>query len=437
MRKLQFFALALVLAFTLNAGTRDDFKANYKQVANNYYAYPDRSLPALTAAPAGYKPFYINHYGRHGSRWLIAPNQYHLAVATLAKADSAGVLSSQGKAALAIFKDVEAASQKRLGELSDIGAEQHQRIAARMIHNFPEVFAGDARVDARSTVVIRCILSMQNAVTTLKALNPQLRITTDASAHDMHYMNHDDKEANAIFDAEFKKVKRSLQDQYLHPEHLLRTLFTNYDWAVKNIPDPQELMTNLLDLVGNMQSHHQFENVDLYNLFTEEERYNIWAYNNLTWYLWGGFTPVTHNRMPYRHAPLLRNFIAAADQAIAEGKNCATLRFGHESVVLPLVCLMGLNGANLSTADLPSVAEKWQSYKVFPMGANVQWIFYRAEGKPTLVKFLLNEHEASLPEAVKPVSGPYYRWTDAKAYFEQVLAAQPATNTAQPATAQP
>ena len=193
MRKLQFFVVAMVLALTLNAGTRDDFKANYKQVANNYYAYPDRSLPALSEAPEGYKAFYINHYGRHGSRWLLSENNYHLAVATLGKADSAGVLTAQGKAALAIFKDVEAASQKRLGELSDIGAEQHQRIATRMIENFPEVFAGDARVDARSTVVIRCILSMQNAVTTLKALNPRLRITTDASAHDMYYMNNDDQ----------------------------------------------------------------------------------------------------------------------------------------------------------------------------------------------------------------------------------------------------
>ena len=277
MRKLQFFVVAMVLALTLNAGTRDDFKANYKQVANNYYAYPDQSLPALSEAPEGYKAFYINHYGRHGSRWLLSENNYHLAVATLGKADSAGVLTAQGKAALAIFKDVEAASQKRLGELSDIGAEQHQRIATRMVQNFPEVFAGDTRVDARSTVVIRCILSMQNAVTTLTALNPRLRITTDASAHDMYYMNNDDQEANKIFNAEFSKVKQQLQDQYLHPERLLRTLFTDYEWAQENIANPQELMTNLLDLVGNMQSHHQFENVDLYNLFTEEERYNIWA----------------------------------------------------------------------------------------------------------------------------------------------------------------
>ena len=25
--------------------------------------------PALTKAPKGYKPFYISHYGRHGSRY--------------------------------------------------------------------------------------------------------------------------------------------------------------------------------------------------------------------------------------------------------------------------------------------------------------------------------------------------------------------------------
>ena len=37
-----------------------------------------------------------------------------------------------------------------------------------------------------------------------------------------------------------------------------------------------------------------------------------------------------------------------------------------------------------------------------------------------LVKVLLNEHEALLP--VKPVMGPYYRWSDLKAYYEKKLA---------------
>ena len=425
MRKSLFLILGLALAVMVNAGTREDFKANYKQAANNYYAYPDQNLPALTAAPEGYTPFYIDHYGRHGSRWLIDPKQYSSTVAILSKADSVGKLSARGKAALATLKEVDAASYKRLGELSDIGAEQHQRIATRMYKNYPEVFAGDAAVDARSTVVIRCILSMQNAVTTLKGFNPQLRITTDASEHDMYFMNYDDPVAKRLRSTAYKTQEKALKDKYLQPKRLFRTLFTDSKWALANVKKPQKFMLDLFDVVGNMQSHHQFENVDLYNLFSEEDRLKVWEYNNIRWYFWAGSTPLTKNRMPYMEANLLRNFITTADKAILDGKNCATLRFGHESVVLPLVCLMGLNNMDYSTADLASLTDKWQSYKVFPMAANVQWIFFRKAGSPILVKFLLNEHEASLPEAVKPVTGPYYKWDEVKAYFEQKLADEP------------
>lgn len=37
--------------------------------------------------------------------------------------------------------------------------------------------------------MVRCILSMLNECCTLQGLNPQLQVTTDASAHDMYYMN--------------------------------------------------------------------------------------------------------------------------------------------------------------------------------------------------------------------------------------------------------
>ena len=294
-----------------------------------------------------------------------------------------------------------------------------------MYKNYPEVFAGDAAVDARSTVVIRCILSMQNAVTTLKGFNPQLRITTDASEHDMYFMNYDDPVAKRLRSTAYKTQEKALKDKYLQPKRLFRTLFTDSKWAMANVKKPQKFMLDLFDVVGNMQSHHQFENVDLYNLFSEEDRLKVWEYNNIRWYFWAGSTPLTKNRMPYMEANLLRNFITTADKAILDGRNCATLRFGHESVVLPLVCLMGLNNMDYSTADLASLTDKWQSYKVFPMAANVQWIFFRKAGAPILVKFLLNEHEATLPEAVKPVSGPYYNWDEVKAYFEQKLADEP------------
>ena len=56
------------------------------------------------------------------------------------------------------------------------------------------------------------------------------------------------------------------------------------------------------------------------------------------------------------------------------------------------------------------------------MASNLQLIFYRAaSGNPVLVKFLYNEQEVRIP-ALRPVTGPYYRWTDVKTWFESRIA---------------
>lgn len=410
------------------AGTRDDMAANPLLAANNYRAYPDQNLPVLTPAPEGYEPFYIDHYGRHGSRWLISPEQYHYGIAVLEKAEKAGKIAERGRQVLAMIREVEAASSGRLGELSDVGAEQHQRIARRMYGNFPQVFAGNAHVDAKSTIVIRCILSMQNATGELMALNPALRITVDASRHDMNFMNFTDTVAGKLRSAAAKSRIKELQKRYVNTSYTLGRLFADSIWAKQNCDD-MKLVFNLADLAGNMQSHHQFEHVNLYDLFTTDELYSVWACNNAFWYIYAGFTPVTRGRVPYMEANLLRDFISTADAHVASGDNGANLRFGHESVVLPLVSLMGLDGYDYSTADVDDIydlGERWPSYKVFPMGCNVQWVFYRNQaGGDVLIKVLLNEHEARLPEEVKPVNFPYYRWTDVRGFYERRLAKQP------------
>ncbi|MBR5029641.1 MAG: histidine-type phosphatase, partial [Muribaculaceae bacterium] len=199
MKKIYLLIISLVIVAGAQAQTiaREAFKEDIHRSANNYQAYPDKNLPALTPAPEGYVPFYINHYGRHGSRWLIDPNDYTFPVEQLTKGERNGKLTKKGKEVLDECRKMLEASQGRLGELSDIGAEQHQGIAKRMFQNFPEVWAGDAKVDAKSTVVIRCILSMLNETDMLKSLNPNLRITTDASEHDMYYMNYYDTVAVA------------------------------------------------------------------------------------------------------------------------------------------------------------------------------------------------------------------------------------------------
>ncbi len=124
-----------------------------------------------------------------------------------------------------------------------------------------------------------------------------------------------------------------------------------------------------------------------------------------------------------RQRNLLRRIIEEADSCLQLERPGATLRFGHESVLLPLTCLMELNGYGLQTDNLESLERKgWVDYRVIPMAANIQLVFYRRDfqDKEILVKVLLNENEAKLP--VDTVEESYYRWSDVRDYYLKKLA---------------
>ena len=419
------FIVVLVGWLSLTAGVREDFKANPWLSANNYQAYPDRDLPAITAAPEGYEPFFINHYGRHGSRWLINGKKYTYPIQMLEIGERNGKLTPRGQEVLDILREVYQASRGRLGELSDIGHEQHQGIARRMYRNFPQVFRDGAPVVARSTVVIRCILSMQNEVDVLASLNPRLNITTDASEATMYYMNYSDTVVKPLR-AKMASLREQYYNKWLNPKYMLKKLFKDQKFARDSVEDGRKMLLYLMEVAGNMQSHHQFEKVNLYDLFSAEDIYNVWRYNNLYWYILSGETPLTQNRVDYMEANLLRNFIEDADRATTTDNRTpgASLRFGHESVVLPLCCLMGLNGADYRTTDLETLDQHWQSYKIFPMAANVQFVYFRKAGSDDVLLLpLLNEHEATLP--VETDVAPFYHWTDVRDYFIDKLSRQP------------
>ena len=417
--------LALVGVMSLTAGVREDFKANPKLSANNYQAYPVDGFPAITPAPAGYAPFFINHYGRHGSRWLINDKKYSYPLQMLEKGERYGKLTRRGQEVLDTLRLVYEASHGRLGELSDLGHEQHQGIARRMFQNFPQVFVDGAPVIARSTVVIRCILSMQNEVDMLASLNPRLKISTDASQATMYYMNYSDSVVKPLRQ-KMTPVRDELMKKWLKPKGMLKKLFNDQKFARDSVSDPYRMMLYLFEVCGNMQSHRVFEGVNWYDLFSADDIYSVWRYNNMYWYINSGETPLTQCRVDYMEANLLRNFIEDADRAITGDNQSpgASLRFGHESVVLPLCCLMGLNGADYRTTDLETLDRYWQTYKIFPMAANIQFVYFRKAGSDDILMLpLLNEREATLP--VETDVAPYYHWSDVRDYFIDKLSRQP------------
>ena len=76
---------------------------------------------------------------------------------------------------------------------------------------------------------------------------------------------------------------------------------------------------------------------------------------------------------------LLRNILDSADEAIRKGGIAATLRFGHDGNVIPLVALMRIENCNVAVSDPYEVYKVWSDFKVVPMAANVQIIFFRNE----------------------------------------------------------
>lgn len=137
-------------------------------------------------------------------------------------------------------------AEGHLGELTSVGARQHRGIAKRMYTNFPQIFADGTEVDARSTVVIRCILSMTSECLQLQAMNPNLCIKNDASYHDMYYMNPPAKDLSKIASSDkVKKVQKDFEATHVRPERLMKTLFTDEAYVKANV-DEARLMRRLL-----------------------------------------------------------------------------------------------------------------------------------------------------------------------------------------------
>ena len=427
MKKITTIALCLLCCGTVAAQTlqtaqqtRDELKANRYLSGSNYLDYDHQlSTTPLTPTPKGYEPFYMSHYGRHGSRWLIGEGDYTNPLNTLREANTEGKLTAEGKAVLDKLERFYPTTVKRLGELTTVGERQHHGIGSRMAKNFPEIFkAKNVPIDARSTVVIRCILSMEAECEELAAANPTARIHNDVSESFQYYLNQDWSDRLRRASREGRKVRNQYERKYSHPERLMKVLFNDQQYVYDNVR-ASSLMRQLFEVAANMQSHDT--DIELYSLFTDEEVYDQWRIRNVGWYLDYGAAPQSGGIMPFSQLNLLKNILATADTIVGSATAQtpqATLRFGHEVCVMPLACLLELGQCGAQVENLDTLDNVWRNYRIFPMACNVQLVFYRpVKGKPgdILVKALLNEREMTLPAT--PVSGPYYKWADLRAYY--------------------
>lgn len=416
-------ALLVVLCGVASAQTAEELRAIDPLYAYEFYRpYPLEQIGSLSRPPKGYEPFYISHLGRHGSRYHSVQSLYDDTLDLLRRASEADELTPTGRRFLADWQLVAEAAKGRIGELSPLGIEQQVGITRRMVEAYPEIFnKRRCRIDCRSTVAPRCILSMTAATNTLSAMLPKAEIRVEASEANTYLKSYASLNSVKMTSIPFSDSLRRANMPAAEP--FIARLFKAYSKVAESIADTNDFMYNTFLATAVLGSTPMPEVQSLDYIFTEEERAAVWRASNIRRYALTGPSAKYHKAILNVVALLLGNIIETADRAIATGDEQATLRYAHDVTVISLTAALGIKCGNVVTDDYARVSYDWQCSTVTPMGANIQIVFYRNRKGDVLVKVLHNEREQILDPAVgKPVEGVYYRWSDVKAYLSKVAA---------------
>ena len=366
-----------------------------------YFAYPVTASQRL-AMPDGYEPFYISHYGRHGSRWLPSEDRYEWVAAQFEDDTN---LTPLGKNVKRRLKKICKNAQGNAGLLTRLGEKQHQGIATRMVQNYPEVFAGeDAAVQARSSTVPRCRASMLAFCGELPCKTEPM---TDPAF--MAYINYESAELKAL-------SARTKRQPAIDTRRFIGALFKDGS----KVADDKKLLSELHTIASDMQDIPL--NISLWDIFTKKEMTSVHAANNERMTICNGDTLLNEGIPARSSIALWQNIEDEADAMIAKGGHGASLRFGHDTALYRLLTLLKLQLPGTGMED------------ILPMGANLQMVFLRGNGQQrtsdlgsgqqrtfsdfVLVGFLLNERPTQIAR-LSPVSSHFYSWEEVKQYMHE------------------
>ena len=361
---------------------------------------------AETPVPRGYKPFYISHYGRHGSRSNWAGLTYPYVMDFFNKAYEQGLLTEDGEAALTRLAQIVENHNNMDGRLTERGQREHKEIAARMYDKYKKVFqSGNRRVRAIASISPRCIVSMSAFTGSLLAKDKRLDISWDTGEEYMKYISTDDP--RPVRHAVREVIKAHHEAYPPDVESFYKRLFTNPEAAKELADDPVRLMDAVFDMATICGS---FDMDDfLLRLFSWEDIYRYTERACMDLYLrqcnsveWGDL------RLPPVQL-LVDDVIEKADYAITTGDVQADLRFGHDWQLLAFCSRIGIEG--IAERRDQFNCRRWPGFMYTPFGGNLQMIFYRNRDGEVLVKFYINERETNL---ICLEGGPYYYWEDVK-----------------------
>lgn len=392
---------------------------NPLRAVNYFHSYEPSSLED-TPAPEGYEPFYISHIGRHGSRYNTDLKSFDRYLSQLDEYAKMWKLTKDGKKLYSALEDLYEANEGHLGDLSDLGREEHKAISRRMQERFPQVFSDPYRrkINATSTGVKRvkesreAFLSQFDGFEIARPENKAAVSGTEAT-----------KQMRDRFrELESRRYSRAKTDDLSDMTRLVAKTFRKvpekYD---RN--DVYRLFAGLFMIAGTRQCIG-FESPVLDSYFTPEEAYTFWYESNTNVFQSFCISAENEGEKAYTRAgAILEAIIKDADAALEGNDVAADLRFSHDTYVQPLLSIIGAEG-NEYHGSAGWANTHFCAFTSVPMGVNLQIVFYK-RNEPSgdseiLVKLLHNEKEVIIP-SLETAGGVYYEWSRLRSYLVSLL----------------
>lgn len=391
-----------------------------------------------TAVPAGYQAFYIDHIGRHGSRYLSKSKYEDIAYSVLTLAEKNNQLTDMGKSLLKQIIRINALNRNHYGELTDLGRKDISLISQRMLNNYPTVFKGQ-KIEVISSTSPRAKETAEIFVKPFKANYPDIQIFQPpenkqtllrffeySPAYDAYKKSKNIKAALKLLERATKTADMS-QDvaRLIFTADFIHQLNNGVALSEKSSIKTADFVIAIYQLYQELLSFPPEtlagNHLDFSDYFTQDQL--VWFNTVVTAKNFLQIGPAFDAKgiQVKIAAPLLLDMLKTADKAITDKNVDANLRFAHAETVSPLATLLELEGAYTAVNSVEDYSSVWQAERIIPMGANIQWIFYQSNqsNQPILIKVMLNEREVHLPLPTN--NFPYYQWDEVKQYYKNKL----------------
>ncbi|MGL5749660.1 MAG: histidine-type phosphatase [Paraclostridium sp.] len=365
-------------------------------------------------APKTYYPFFINHLGRHASRYLTSDTTITSIINTLNNAKKLNFLTSEGEKLEIILNNIKNIEDTKYGLITPLGVESLQNFSKRIYCSYNNVFR--KKNIAVSSYATRCVQSRDVFTSQIKACSKGTSFynyTNTKFDTVLRFFDLDETYLKYLENGCWKVTLENFKKRNNFSIEIL-SQFMNCGYVL-TLENRNSLVENLYKIYTNQFNIPIINSLGEY--FTDEQLKYYWENENAKNFLEKGPSLCCEYTPTSIAIPLLSDFLYTSNYAIKSNTISSYWRFAHAETIIPFSSILKIPNIFIQTNNPNCISKTWNDNYISPMGANIMWVFYKSSNpkNPILLKMLYNEQEVSFP--ISTLYWPYYKWDDVYSYY--------------------